>query len=488
MFAAVFIRGFSLQSILRHEPELKHRPLALIDPQLPKNVLCQVSSEATKLGVVEGLTPAQALARSPDLIIKPRSITQEETATQVLLQTAFAFSPCIELTAPGTCLLDLKGLGLDTETARQSWAQRILHVLESVHLEAAIGVAATPELALLAARTADGINCIHDAGAFVAQLPIQTASPAPEILEVLERWGIRFVGELLALGRDQVAERLGPLVLQLFERVSPDCRRPLQLLSPPVTFSEVKDFEMEIETLEPLLFVLQRFVEQLSRRVEAAHLAIGELHLQLALASGQVHEHRFRIPDPTCRIPVLFRMLQTYLDGMRTESPVVSLRLTARPCRPVSHQFGLFETTLKQPNQFAETLARLTALCGADQVGTPVLEQTHRPDAFRMGTPDFSAAPTELISRSNADGPALRFFRPAVPATIEFREARPALIRSRILNAAAVDVRGPFHSSGDWWDAHRHWDREEWDIQTAEGTLYRIYRSAAGCFVEGVYD
>jgi hypothetical protein len=32
------------------------------------------------------------------------------------------------------------------------------------------------------------------------------------------------------------------------------------------------------------------------------------------------------------------------------------------------------------------------------------------------------------------------------------------------------------------------WSREEWDIQTKDGGLYRLFRDNAGWFVEGAYD
>src|SRR5690348_14557494 len=109
MFAVIFIPNFSLQAILRHEPDLRSRPIALIDPQATKSVITQLTSAAQSSGVDEGLTASQAMARCADLIIKPRSLAQEESATEVLLQTAYAFSPNIERTAPGICTIELKG-------------------------------------------------------------------------------------------------------------------------------------------------------------------------------------------------------------------------------------------------------------------------------------------------------------------------------------------------------------------------------------------
>ncbi len=488
MFAAIFIPHFSIQAVTRLESEPDTEgPVALVDPELSKATIVQLNPGALKYGIIPGFSSTQGLARCPTLAVKSRSRLREAAATDVLLQTAYAFSPNIESTMLGVCILELKGLGLNTDAALQQWAAQILQQLAACNLNASIGFAQTPDLALLAARTPERIHVIRDLQAFIARLPITSLNPSPEILEILDRWGIKSAKELIALGRNQVADRLGAEVLQLFDKVSPDSIRPLKLVSPSLDFAEQAEFEIEIETIEPLLFILQRFVEQLARRVDAMHLVISDLELRLKLQSGQTYEKSFKVPDPTARLSVLFRMLQTHLENVRTDSPIASLQLIARPCPAAPHQFGLFETTLRQPNQFSETLARLTALCGSDRVGTPLLEKTHRPDSFSMTAPNFSEISSSPKTETSPEGLALRRFRPAIRALVEFRNSRPALLRSEVLNAVAVGVRGPFHSSGNWWDPAA-WAREEWDIETPEGVLCRVYRTNEGCFIEGVYD
>ena len=532
MFAVIFIPNFSLQAALRHEPDLRSRPVALVDPHATKPVITQLTSAAKSCGVCEGLTASQAMARCAELIIKSRSPAQEDSATEVLLQTVYAFSPNIESTAPGVCTIELKGTGLETRDGIVQWSQKIIEVLAQFNMAAKIGLALTPELAMLAARAADPLlflsqqptaNNQHrtstgresgnslDVGCSMLDVrcsqeknlesfSISSLEPSPEILTIFRRWGISTVGALLALGKDSVTERLGPEATELFNRVSPDSPRPLKLVIPKEEFSEYLEFENEIETVEPLLFVLRRFVEQLSRRLELIYLVIAEFHLQLSLSSGAKYERIFKIPAPTGNIDVLFRMLQTHLETVRTDSPITSLRLAAKPTKPESKQFGLFETTLRDPNQFAETTARLTALCGSDRVGTPQLEHSHKPDAFHVaqtflssGSPDFPVRCSDRLLESRPNPQTgisalqLRRFRPPRPSHIEFRDNKPALLRSDLFIGPIVETRGPFFSSGNWWDAGR-WAREEWDVETADGSLFRIFRSSEGCFVEGIYD
>ena len=488
MFAAIYIPDFSLQAVLRADPDLRARPVALVDPEMTGTPIVQATLSAAGAGVIAGLTPAQATARCRDLIIKTRSRPMEQSATEILLQTAYAFSPNIESTALGVCTMELKRLGLRDESDAQNYGAKIVQALDPFHLDAHTGIAPTPELALFAAHHKHLHSSEHDgrgANRF-SHLAVSALDPAPDIAAILSRWGIRTIGQLLELGKSAVSERLGPDALELFERLSEGSARPLKLISPPEIFSEQIEFENEVETAAPLIFVLRRFVEQLSQRLKAIYLVAGEFQLHLGLALGGQYEHRFNVPSPTASVEILFRMLQTHLETVRTDSPIVSLELTARPARQETHQFGLFDNTLRNPNQFAETLARLTALAGPENAGTPVLEATHRPDVFRMQRPNFDAVQHSQVKAQNT-GLQLRRFRPPLPAHFEFRENRPALIRSECFRGLVSDSRGPFLGSGQWWDDQR-WAREEWDIEMAGGILIRVFRSNEGCFIEGVYD
>src|SRR5205823_7687966 len=232
-----------------------------------------------------------------------------------------------------------------------------------------------------------------------------------EIFAILHKWGIHTLGQLAALDKEQLGARLGPEAIRMWERANGQSNRLLKLIRPPESFQESFEFEREIETAEPLLFMLRRFLEQLAVRLAAIYLVAKELTLRLtfsnsrqdepAVAGKQVYERVFKIPQPTNDVDLLFRMLQTHLENFRSEHPIVAVALSAESIKPAREQFGLFEITLRNPHQLSETLARLIALLGADRVGTPVLEETHRPDAFRMETflwssnehPSFSPSP-----------------------------------------------------------------------------------------------
>src|SRR5947209_19451934 len=308
-----------------------------------------------------------------------------------------------------------------------------------------------------------------------------------QILEILHKWGIHTLGQLVRLDKEQLRARLGPEAVRMWERANGQSNRVLKLLRQPESFEESFEFENEIESAEPLLFMLRRFLEQLAVRLSAIYLVAKELTLRITFAGKHNYERVFKIPQPTNDVDLLFRMLHTHLENFKSEHPITGVSLEAQPIKPASQQFGLFQTTLRNPNQLSETLARLTALLGADRVGTPVLQETHRPDAFRIEA--FSWALTSAAGnggRSSATlGPypearrssplhilrsVLRRFRPAISGSVLLGEDRPSHVRGADVRGKIVDQRGPYLFSGNWWD-EKSWVRAEWDLQLEGGEL-----------------
>jgi protein ImuB len=306
-----------------------------------------------------------------------------------------------------------------------------------------------------------------------------------EILAILHKWGIHTLGQLAALNKEELRIRLGADAVRLWERANGTATRPLKFVQPPETFAESFEFEHEIETAEPLLFILRRFLEQLSLRLSSIYLIARELALMITFSNKQTYERVFKIPQPTNDVDLLFRMLQTHLENFKSEHPIMAVALSAQPIRPVSQQFGLFETALRNPQQLYETLARLSALLGNDRVGTPVLEETHRPDAFRMEPFAWQIAEETPATTEEKWRVALRRFRPPARTSIFISDHRH--LESDKVRGQIIDQTGPFLLSGNWWD-EKGWARAEWDMQLENGELVRAHESEGIWKLDGIYD
>lgn len=504
MFAAIYVPDFALQCVLRRAPELRDRALAIVDGQLPARVR-QMTPAARDRGVTAGMTTTQALGRCPTLLFRTPGALDAESAC--LLQCAEIFSPWLEATGEGVVTIEWRG---DFERQRRSGtvsrsgvelgARAIVEQLAFLGFAARVGIAAAPDLALLVAHCAAPVRVVERTADFLAPLPLETLSADAEMcseeeqaaredaFRLLQRWGIHTLGEFARLPREQVVARLGGVAANLWDRAAGRAERPLRLIRAPEIFAEAMELEHEVETLEPLLFILRRFLEQLAMRLEATYRVAAILELRLIFREGAPHQREFCIPSPTCDVDVLFRVLSTHLESVSAAAPIVAVALSAQPARPERRQFSLFESGLRDPNKFFETLARLQALLGNDRAGTPIAEDTYRPDAFHLETPRFDETSPALMSSASVSsaGPPLQRYRPPLPADVQEENGRPIRVFSEKAFGEITGTRGPWHSSGDWW-SERAWERIEWDVEIG-GEIYRLAQQRGAWFIDGAYD
>ena len=486
MFGCIFLPRFRLQAALRWHDV--HGPAVVMDEATLKGVVSEVSEEAAAKGIAAGMTSAQAMARDTGIVIRPRSPAQEQCLNQILVQTALALSPDVELSCDGACVADLRRVGKGI--CWQQLADQQIARLHTQGLRAVVGIAPTPDLAHLAARGAQPSAVVYDTGAFTSRLPIETLEPPEDILQILRGWGIHRVGEFLSLPKGETIERLGPEAEALRRKVSGRNKRLLHLVRTASEYAEAFDFDCEVETVEPLLFLLRRFLDGLCERLRAVYRVAQSLVLCLPLEDGSSHERTFCIPAPTAEVESLFRILHTHLEDLQLAKRPIGVRLNIQAALPAKDQLRLFESALRDPNRFGETLAKLKAFLGNDSVGVPARSNTHRPDSYTLA--DCFAAETETGKKTVCPcepprGLFLRRYRPALPSAVRMKNGRPASLESSAACGIIRECVGPYRLSGNWWDSER-WQQEEWDVALAKGGLYRLSRHETVWKIEGCYE
>ena len=472
--------------VITHKPKTRHKkhPAALLSGRPPAILEC--NAEALARGVVPGSSLPAATACCPELHSVTRSGEAESTARALLREAALTLSPWVEETARGTCTWQENSSG-EPGCGHRALKHGVLPHLAALGREAGAGLGPNPGSALLAARAAAllperilEVQTPDD----LADLPLEHLTAfEPELASVLELWGLRRIGDLAALHRGECVERLGPGAGKLWDCARGQSTRPLNCIHPPESLVETMD-DLHMETLEPLLLTLRRMVEGLAARLENLWMAAAEMELRLLMENAPPHLHRFRLPVPSAQANLLMRLLETHLEGLRTTSPVTGVCLEAFPGRAPGRQPGLFEQTLRDPERFLDTLARLEALVGRDRVGVPIPEPTHRPGSFRIIPPDLETP--HCAAPPSVRGPGLRRFRPPLSAGVE-AAPEPLRIRSAAASGRIAACRGPWCLSGDWWTG-QGWKRQEWDIQLEDGLLCRICEENGVWVLEGIYD
>lgn len=417
-----------------------------------------------------------------------------------LTALAAEFSPMVERTAADTVTLDASGLerlfGFPQDVAA-AMARRAAEA----GVKANIALASNPDAAICAARGFAGISIIPygDEAKYLGDLPLSLLAPSEELLETLQRWGIRQLRDLAALPPLGIAERLGPEGLRLRELARGEAERKLLPLDLPLHFEDEIELEYPVELLEPLAFLLARLVNGLATRLATRALATDELRLRLTLENRVINQRTLRLPVPTLDTKALLKLLQLDLEAHSPPEPIVHVWMGMNPVKPRAAQSGLFVLAAPEPVKLSLTLARIRAIVGEGRVGSPELLDTHRPGAFQVGNslayargsvPGRSSDPSHDRTRALASqgvALALRIFRPPRVARVALASGQPSFVAAEGIRGKVLEYAGPWRSSGDWWTADS-WSRDEWDIALSDGALYRIYCETRGWFVEGSYD
>jgi protein ImuB len=482
LFAVLQVENFALHALIRSDPALAARPVAVIAGEGRKAEVTEVSPEAA--GVMPGLAVTLAMARCPGIILRTRDPAAEVEAHRLLLAAAFTLSPRVEFTGVGCCTVDLQGVD---PVRTEAQMRRSLAELARAGLAARIGAGETPLLAAYAARKAEPVLIVTDAREFLRPLPLAFAAPLPGHADILRNWGLKTLGDLTALSKAEVGLRLGAEGVSLWERAAGESARVLRLVEPVKTFVAEWIYEPPVESIEPLFFRLRRFAERLALELRGAGFAAEKLGLTLRLEDETDYRREFCLPEPGVDVDLWLRVLHAHLETVRTAARVAGVRLGATPTRPAQKQDGLFDTGLRDPAAFWENLARLAALVGDDRVGTPLPADTHEPDAFTLERPPETVPAPASQPVHPPRGHALRRFRPPWPARVLCVDERPVGLESESAGGTVRTARGPWRGCGNWWKPGG-WAVEIWQVELAEGGIYQLARTAEGWRVEGMLD
>ncbi len=437
-----------------------------------------------------------------------------------LTDFAYSFSPVVEEVRNGTVVIDVDGCELLFGSAYQLANEIARRAQKSetdggLKTTVSVAVAANPDAAIHAATHLKGVTFVSAGEELtcLGDFPVERLDHslvnvekqvAAEVLETLRLWGVRTFADFAALPVAGVSERLGQTGLKLQQLAAGKTERHLHVKQPAPVFSNSLELEHPISELEPLSFIFGRLLHQLCAALNAYALATNELCVTMQLEDQTTHERKLSLPHPMRDHKVFLKLLLLDAEMHPPQAAVTFVSITCEPVKPRVLQSGLFVPLAPAPDKLELTLARLAKLVGEENIGSPALLDTHRPDAFSMKRFTLQTdsdrrrrrkkQPQAVITPRQCLG--FRQFRPPLRAIVEVRQGWPAQIsawgKQRSVYGKVVDLAGPWRTTGDWW-RDDSWARDEWDVtleRLGKPALYRIYRElkTENWFVEGNYD
>jgi protein ImuB len=470
LYTAVYAPEIPAKSILRLRPDLQSQPVVILDGSPPQERVCSLNLHARKRGVVPGLTRLE-VEDVGGIHILSRSAPTELAARTVLLECVSQFSPRIEECFPSNAcafILDISG-SERLFGPPDKLAHNLRAALAATGFRASIAVSSNFDTARIKSEFSRGISVIPSGreATELDQLPISALHLELNHYETFALWGIRTLGELAELPKEELISRFGQQSLSWLSLARGVADHTFQPMEEKFQLQEHIEFETHIEQLDSLLFIGANMINNLVARASTRALSLANLTIEIKLEESRVYHRVIRPAIPSDDRKFLLKLLQLEIAAHPPKAAVISLTLTAEAGQSSKVQLGLFAPPSPEPSRLDVTLARLKAMVGADRVGSPVLHDSHRPGSFEIQ--DFTLhAPISTPAQSSPRA-SLRRMRPPHSLRVQINKQKPVAFRDGSDRYEILAAYGPWQSSGCWWSVDK-WDLEEWDVMATNNT------------------
>jgi protein ImuB len=415
-----------------------------------KGLVFACSPAARQEGVRRGIRIREAQSRCPELVVSPYDEALDIRAFEPVLTALEEVMPGAEMLRPGTCVFRSRGpsrfYGGDEEAAL--W---LLDTLDSLGVaDARVGVADGAFTAEHAARstTRPRLRIIPEGGSadFLAPLPIRLLD-RPRLVTLLQRLGIRTLGDFASLEASDVAGRFGQEGAHLHSLSAGRDARPVVSRIPPRDLDRVIEFEPPLDRIDQVAFAFRASADAFVEALTAASLVCTSIRIEIDSDAGETSERTWLHPRSFTAADVIDR-IRWQLQGDQSRgagsphgssglgSPVGYIRVVPESVDAIgNHEQGLWGTAADE--RIHHGLSRVQSMLGHEGVLTATIgggrSLADRQDLVAWGDRPVGARDVAEPWHGRLPTPA--------PGTV-FERRRPAEVITGGGDTVTVDERG----------------------------------------------
>ncbi|MFZ7096042.1 DNA polymerase IV [Luteimonas dalianensis] len=258
----------------RDDPSLRGRPV-VVAWRGARSVVVAASYEARPYGVRSAMPVARAERLCPDAIYVAPDFTRYRAVSQQVREIFREHTELVEPLSLDEAYLDVTAPKIPSPSATATAQAIRARIREVTGLTASAGAAPNKFLAKIASdwNKPDGLFVISPARveAFLTPLPVAKIPGVGKVMQGrLEGLGVRTVGELRQIPREELQAHFGSFGLRLHERARGIDERPVQPHQPVQSISSEDTFETDLplEALEEVIRALADKTWAATRKTE----------------------------------------------------------------------------------------------------------------------------------------------------------------------------------------------------------------------------
>ena len=436
--------------------------------------------KASLRGIAQGMRTTAALAVAPQLRLVPRDAVAETEALLGLAGWCVQFTPKVAPRFPEALLLEVSG-SLKLFGGLVPILDALTHGLARQGFTATIAVASTAEAALWLARAGRADIVDGNPRSAIETLPLAVLRLDDKAVELLERLGIRTIGELMTLPRDGMARRFGPTLPDILERALGHQDDACSFFSLPPRFAATLELPAEAIQSEALLFAAQRLLVQLEGYLTARSAGVQSFTLRLFHRGRQPTLLGVGLVNASRNAAHFAQLLRERLGSTNLRAPVHSISLEAERIEPFAGTtLGLLPDDRNGAGEWERLIERLRSRFATEAVAALKVTADHRPErASCLAAPEGKQLRLELTPDHR---PGERpFWLLDTPRPIEEIGNVPHYEGPLAL------LSGPERIESGWWDG-ADVKRDYFVARNNHDALFWIYRErGSGWYLHGIF-
>ena len=428
---------------------------------------------------------ADARAILPDVQVLNADPAGDAEALTRLAAWCGRYSPWTAPDQPDGIWLDLTGAA-HLRGGEHVLAEELVGRIERFGLSVRAAIAETPGAAWALAREGNAKITVVPEGATrvaLALLPVRGLRLAPETAELLDRLGLRRIGDLYNLSRPALVARFGFAAAERLDRALGLLPEPLSPLPPEPIRSSHRRFAEPIQRPEDMAAAIASLAEALCRHLAEAGVGARRLALNFYRLDGVVLTLEAGMAQASRDPRHLARLFAERLERIDPDLGIEDMRLTALLVEPLGNEQMPLDRggSVKSADAtLAALVDRLENRLGTGAVGRYCPRDSHIPERATERVPALSPGTGGTPWHPERPRPIRLLPHPEpIEATAPIPDDPPVQFRwrRRVHRVRAAD--GPERILGEWWrgaddDAML---RDYYCVEDEEGRRFWLYRA-----------
>ncbi|MBO6505882.1 MAG: DNA polymerase Y family protein [Kordiimonadaceae bacterium] len=483
---------------MRSDPSVKSgqpdKAFALTETMNQTQKLQAVSLAGQTLGLLPGMTLAEARAILPALETAPADPDADATALHAIARWCDRYTPLVTMDGVDGLLLDISGCGHLFGGDKQLLTD-LRFRLKQAGFDTHIAVASTVGTAWALARYAPNTRVqgtflqIRAPEEALKPLPVKALRLDTGSVTTLHRLGLKRIGDILTLPRPALARRFrgkaSKHVSDLLKRLDQALgvqSEPLEPLQPLPLWRLRHAFTEPIQHLAAVEAALPKLIDDMMTILARADQGVRRLVFSAFRVDGTCQDIMIGTSRPTRDTAHLMRLFAEKLDALQAGFgfDLIMLSVSEAEALPPSQIATIKDT---ETEATARVLDRLSARLGSGAVVQLKHRHSHIPERAQSYAPAFASGLNwDSMPEGLAARPLRLLQRPeAMDVLAEVPEGAPRRFRWRRVDHKVTRAEGPERIGSEWWallpeDDPETLSRDYYRIEVAGGARFWVFR------------